>query len=102
MMGTMYEHGEGVPQERAQAAAWYRKAADQGYIWGQYKLGELYSRGFGVPQDYVLAHMWYNLAAWGGLLATYRDDIAAKMTPAQIADAQRMASDWAQSHPSTR
>jgi len=31
-----------------------------------------------------------------------RDDVAAKMTPAQIAEAQRMAREWMQSHPSKR
>ena len=29
-LGVMYDHGKGVPQDYAQAAAWYRKAADQG------------------------------------------------------------------------
>jgi hypothetical protein len=31
-----------------------------------------------------------------------RDLVAAKMTPAQIAEAQRLAREWMQSHPSTR
>jgi hypothetical protein len=31
-----------------------------------------------------------------------RDDVAAKMTPAQIAEAQRMAGEWMQSRPSKR
>jgi len=31
-----------------------------------------------------------------------RDDAATKMTPAQIAEAQRMAREWMQSHPSKR
>ena len=29
-LGWMYEKGEGVPQDYAQAAAWYLKAAEQG------------------------------------------------------------------------
>ena len=29
-LGLMYENGRGVPKDDAQAAAWYRKAADQG------------------------------------------------------------------------
>ena len=29
-LGTMYYNGQGVPQDYAQAAYWYRKAADQG------------------------------------------------------------------------
>ena len=45
---------------------------------------------------YVLAHMWFNLAAAQGdkQAAADRDAIAAKMTPDQIAEAQRMARDW--------
>jgi hypothetical protein len=45
--------------------------------------------------------MWYNLAASGASdnrtreeVVKARDAIAAKMTPAQIADAQRLASEW--------
>ena len=59
-----------------------------------------------MPQDYVQAHMWLNLAAAHDdevkLATVARDDVAAKMTPAQIAEAQRMAREWVQSHPSTR
>ena len=29
-LGCMYEHGQGVPQDFAQAVIWYQKAADQG------------------------------------------------------------------------
>lgn len=58
-----------------------------------------YAVGVGVPQDYVQAHMWANLAASqsGPAIASLRDlrdRVAAKMTPAQIAEAQRLATDW--------
>jgi TPR repeat protein len=53
----------------------------------------MYRHGHGVPQDYVRAHMWYNLAASRGLDAFWRNAMAAKMTPAQIAEAQRLASE---------
>ena len=51
--------------------------------------------------------MWFNLAASradadADEAAKSRDGVAANMTPAQIAEAQRMASEWVQSHPSTR
>ena len=49
----MYENGHGVPQDYAQAVAWYRKAADQ--------------KGRGVPQDYTQAALWYRKAADQGL-----------------------------------
>jgi hypothetical protein len=49
-----------------------------------------------VPQDYVTAHMWFNLAAASGdkTGAEGRDMAAAKMTPAQIAEAQKLAREW--------
>jgi TPR repeat protein len=56
----------------------------------------MYMNGQGVPQDLVQAHMWFNLAAAGGYADAQksRDSVAAKMTPAQIAEAQRLASEW--------
>jgi hypothetical protein len=48
-----------------------------------------------VVENYVLAHMWFNLAAANGdIPATKkRDLIATKMTPQQIAEAQKLARD---------
>ena len=103
-LGVMYELGQGVAQDHAQAVTWVRKAADQGYAPAQGFLGEMYRDGLGVPQDYVRAQMWLNLAASRSDNATRqmavkaRDDVAAKMTPAQIAEAQRMASEWMRAH----
>ena len=64
-------------------------------------LGNRYVSGEGVPQDYVQAHKWYNLAAARytevekrGNAVKNRDTVAAKMTPEQIAEAQRLASEW--------
>ncbi len=61
----------------------------------------MYATGQGVARDYVLAHMWYDIAAsqFVGVkdrekAAKYRDDVASKMTPEQIAEAQRMAREW--------
>ena len=56
----------------------------------------MYDNGQGVPQDYVQAHMWFNLAAaQGNKLATKnRDRIARRMTPTQLAEAQRLALAW--------
>ena len=92
-LGILYNYGEGVTQDYVQAAAWYRKAAEQGNPQAQAHLGLLYDKGQGVPQDYVQAHMWLNLAAAGGD-AKIRDRVAAKMTPAQIAEAQKLAREW--------
>jgi TPR repeat protein len=32
----MYEGGKGVPQDQAEAMAWYRRAAEQGYARSQF------------------------------------------------------------------
>ena len=58
---------QGVPQDYAQAADWYRKAADQGVARAQFNLGVLYDQGQGVPQDYAQAADWYRKAASQGI-----------------------------------
>ena len=75
------------------------RAAEQGDATAQVNLGVLYNNGQGVPQNYVQAHMWYNLAAAQGAdisvqARTNRDGVVARMTPAQIAEAQRLAIEW--------
>jgi uncharacterized protein len=95
-LGFLYEYGKGVPQDDAAAASWYRKAANQGSARAQIDLGYMYDHGQGVPQDYVAAHMWFSLAAAGGLkqALTSRDEVAAKMTPEQIAEAEKRFAKW--------
>ncbi len=100
-LGHMYEKGLGVPHDHAEAVKWYRKAAEQDEALAQTSLGFMYGKGRGVPQDYVQAHMWYNLAASRlppgtdrNKAVKSRDILAAKMTPAQIAEAQRLAREW--------
>ena len=101
-IGSIYGRGAlGVPQDYAEAAKWYRKAAAQGQVSAQNDLGVMYDKGQGVPQDYVQAHMWYNLAASRLPPGTDRDNavknrdiIAKRMTPADVSKAQRMAREW--------
>lgn len=95
-LGIEYADGLRVPQDYAEAVLWYRRAADQGYLPAQVLLGDTYATGRGVKQDYVQAHMWYNLAAAQGdrLAVQVRDDLAKRMTPDQIAEAQKLAREW--------
>jgi TPR repeat protein len=84
----------------AAAASWYRKVAERGDPGAQVDLGLMYHHGQVVPQDYVIAHVWFNLAAASGdndnrkIAAELRDDVAKQMTPAQIAQAQKLAREW--------
>jgi TPR repeat protein len=95
-LAFMYANGKGVPQDYTSAVSWYRKAAEQGNARAQASLGYMFSIGRGVPRDYVQAHKWFNLSAAQGnaVAAKNRDDIAAKMKPAQIAEAQKLAREW--------
>ena len=64
--GDRYYNGDGVEKDFTQAAAWYEKAAKQGYAQGEYFIGYCYYAGEGVPQDYVKAAEWYMKAAGQG------------------------------------
>ena len=65
-LGSLYEEGAGVPQDNAEAAKWYRKAAEQGETSAQYNLGAMYTEGQGVPQNFAEAAKWYRKAAEQG------------------------------------
>src|SRR6266403_2023772 len=95
-LGVMYLAGHGVQQDYSAAALWFRKAAEQGYALAQTNLGVLYAEGRGVPQDYVRAHMWFSLSRAQGEQSAVKglEMVEQRMTPAQIAEAQKLARDW--------
>jgi len=100
-LGYAYEQGRGVAQDFGEAAKWYRRAAERGDIAAQANLGTLYANGLGVEQDDVRAHMWFNLAASQTRarkarrrLMRKRNSVAARLSPEQLAEAQRLAQEW--------
>ena len=100
-LGVMYGDGLGVPQDDQQAASWFRKAAEAGHTKAQVLLGLSYQTGQGVHKDIVQAHKWLNIASayerskeekkWA---VEARDSLASKMSPQQIAEAQKLAREW--------
>jgi hypothetical protein len=99
-LGQCYDDGDGVEQNYAVAAEWYRKAAEHvpnlgGAGYGRNNLGLLYMAGQGVPRDYVQAYLWFSLADNEANLNAAR----AEMTPPQILQAQQMADEWKKQHP---
>jgi TPR repeat protein len=91
------------------AAKHFRPLAEQGDAGAQAMLGHLYFLGLspvknyiehysgrGRPKDYVLGYMWLLLAAAAGDYEAI--DVAPiyakRLTPEQIAEAQRMAREW--------
>jgi TPR repeat protein len=66
-LGMAYLTGDGVVQDKKQAAYWYEKAAKAGDPVAELQMGYLYQSGQGVPLDAGQAVHWYQLAAAGGL-----------------------------------
>lgn len=97
-LGSMHWLGDGVPENPVEAAYWFKLAADQGETGAQIALAGMYERGEGVPETYVEAYKWYNiLTASSDVAQLYRDAkeaLRSKMTPDQIAEAQRLSSVW--------
>ncbi len=89
--------------DHATANRFIRALAEKGDADAQYDLGVLYHSGEDFPADYVQAWKWYQLAAsrftpeeasMRERAIKSRDRVAALMTPAQIAQAQRLAREW--------
>ena len=95
-LGLLFLDGHGVPQSPVEAANWFRRAAEQDYTQAQHNLGAMYGSGQGVKRDYIQAYKWLNLCAAKGNAGcvTQRDLIAKKLKPGQIAEAQRLATQF--------
>lgn len=65
-LGYAYHVGQGVQQDYAEAAKWYRLGAAQGHAGSQCNLGVMYQNGDGVPQDYWEAASWFYRSAVQG------------------------------------
>ena len=83
-------------RDYATAVRLLRPLAEQGNPNAQYTLGVFYDNGLGVPQDRIRSYMWFELSASQGRegAAAFRDLIARRMTPEQIAEAKKLAHEW--------
>jgi TPR repeat protein len=101
LVGSIYDYGQGVPQDDAEAAKWYERAAKQGSAKGQYQLGALYARS-GQVKNPVEGYKWLSIAAHtlsGGSqegvtadqATTMRALLEPQLTPDQIAQAKKEA-----------
>ncbi len=65
-LGEVYENGDGVPKNYAEAFKWYSKVAKQGNADAQYKIAEWYRDGKGIPKNNIYAYMWFSIAETNG------------------------------------
>jgi uncharacterized protein len=103
-LGFMYEAGRGVAADQAQAALWYRRAAEQGDPLAQYDLGQRYDLGVGVSTNAIEAYKWLTLAAAQGQpdSAARLKKVQAKMTHAEVAEANRSVAEFSPRKPASR
>jgi tetratricopeptide (TPR) repeat protein len=66
-IGGMYEGGQGVPVNDAEAARWYKKSVDAGEPIAMVDLGWLYATGHGVARDCAEAVRLYERAIKAGI-----------------------------------
>jgi putative methionine-R-sulfoxide reductase with GAF domain len=102
-LGLLYSAGDdkqGIQRDETQAAHWFTKAAEDGSVPAQSKLGSLYWGGRGVTKDDNRAYFWTVLARASGddaskVLAPF---IAARLTPPQRTAIEQQAEQWLQQH----
>jgi TPR repeat protein len=58
----MYEQGNGVKVNYAEALKWYRMAAEVGDGVAMNKVGDFYREGLGVAANFTVAQQWYDRA----------------------------------------
>ena len=85
---------------------WLGKAAKQGYLQAQYVLGNVYSYDKGMlrRRNLISAYAWYSIARTNDDTddksnEKFHDNIARKMTPAQIKKAEAMVKELTQNNP---
>ncbi len=62
-LGLQCASGTGAALDYAQAADWYRKAADQNHPLAQFNLGTMYAQGQGMAKDDAQSLVWFGRAA---------------------------------------
>ncbi len=94
-LGVMHANGWGVPMNDAEAAKYYRMAAEGGYIQAMTSLAYVTYRGIGVEENLAEGYMWYYIAAELEEFSAIadRDNLAEKLSPDQLAQAQQKASE---------
>ncbi len=105
-LGLFYSTGDekqGIRRNETEAARWFAKAAEQGNVSAQSKLGSLFWSGRGVPKDDTRAYFWTVLARANGDEAskTLAPFIANRLTPSQRSVIEQQADEWLQHHETT-
>ncbi len=66
-LGTIYEHGLGVPSDLTEGARWYEWSAKYGHAAAQYNIATMLETGEAGRQDVIEAYKYYLLATAQGM-----------------------------------
>jgi TPR repeat protein len=99
----MYDNGQGVAKDDSTAAKWYGKSAERDNMIAQVRLALMFRDGRGVPEDRVKAWFWAGMAArkedhMHRIGKALQRDLAAVMTPEELAEAEKLLADRSQKH----
>jgi TPR repeat protein len=102
-LGQIFENGEVVQTDYAQAAYWYWRACENrpdygGAGQGCNNLGLLYLDGHGVPQDNVEAYKYFKIAGNSSALMY----VTRGMTKTEVTDAEGRLKQWRLTHPESK
>ena len=100
-LGLMHYRGQGISKDLSEALYWFGKAADRGHTPAQLNLGTMYQKGRGVGEDFAEAYKWFCIAVAAGdkTAKLYQDNLISKMSPKQVAEAQRRVNEYLKFNP---
>ena len=110
-VGWMYDTGQGVPEDIAEADKWFKAAAETGHSDAMFSLCQDFALGGGnVQKDSLNAYVWCDLAAAAYTKAKRSEAagnaqsmltlISGKLTADQLVEAKAQVTRWAAAHPS--
>jgi hypothetical protein len=99
-LGIRFATGTNGVHNDAEAAKWFRRAAEQGHMQAQARLASWYWSGRGVPKDLSKAYLWARLAWAQGdeNSKTLVEGLSSQMTRAQVLAARQQADNWLRQH----
>jgi localization factor PodJL len=95
-LAVLLAEGSGGKPDYTAAVNWFSRAADLGVRDSQFNLAVLYARGLGTAQDLQKSYVWFAITAAAGDAdsAKKRDDIGARLAPADLTRARTTAERW--------
>jgi hypothetical protein len=109
LVGLMYANAQGFPEDGAEGARWFEKAAKGGNPNAAYALCQNFAVGrIGAPPDLVKSYVWCDIAAAAytaakrtekaGQAVSMRDLVGKKLKEDEMALARKQIASWQEAH----